>query len=57
MRLAISNHDLGNSGGIERYALTAGRGLHGRRQRPTFIAKRFAPPCPRWPGSTRYAFA
>lgn len=39
--LAISNHGLRNSGGIERYALTLVRGLHDRGLRPTFIAKRF----------------
>ena len=40
-RLAISNHGLRNSGGIERYALTLVRGLHDRGLRPTFIAKKF----------------
>jgi len=39
--LAISNHGLRNSGGIERYALTLVRGLHDIGLRPTFIAKRF----------------
>ena len=40
-KLAISNHGLRNSGGIERYALTLVRGLHERGLRPAFIAKRF----------------
>lgn len=39
--LAISNHGLRNSGGIERYALTLVRGLHARGIRPTVIAKAF----------------
>jgi glycosyltransferase involved in cell wall biosynthesis len=39
--LAISNHGLRNSGGIERYALTLVRGLHERGVRPTVIAKAF----------------
>jgi glycosyltransferase involved in cell wall biosynthesis len=39
--LAISNHALRNSGGIERYALTLVRGLHARGIRPTLIAKAF----------------
>ena len=38
-RLAISNHGLRNSGGIERYALTLVRGLHERGLKPTLIAK------------------
>lgn len=42
-RLALSNHGLRNSGGIERYALTVVRGLHARGVRPVFIAKRFDP--------------
>ena len=41
MQLALSNHGLRNSGGIERYALTLVRGLHERGMRPVFIAKRF----------------
>ena len=41
MRLALSNHGLRNSGGIERYALTVVRGLHGQGVRPTVIAKVF----------------
>ena len=41
MRLAISNHGLRNSGGIERYALTLVRGLHARGIRPVFAAKAF----------------
>ena len=41
MRLAISNHGLRNSGGIERYALTLVRGLHERGIRPVFAAKAF----------------
>ncbi len=40
-RLAISNHALRNSGGIERYAMTLVRGLHQRGIRPTVIAKSF----------------
>lgn len=39
--LAISNHGLRNSGGIERYTLTLVRGLHARGIRPTVIAKAF----------------
>lgn len=39
--LAISNHGLRNSGGIERYAMTIVRGLHARGIRPTVIAKAF----------------
>ena len=39
--LAISNHGLRNSGGIERYALTLVRGLHDRDIRPVFAAKVF----------------
>ena len=39
--LAISNHGLRNSGGIERYALTLVRGLHERGIRPVFAAKVF----------------
>ena len=46
MRLAISNHGLRNSGGIERYALTLVRGLHERSVRPVFIAKKFDPALP-----------
>jgi len=41
MRLAISNHGLRLSGGIERYALTLVRGLHQRGVRPWLIAKAF----------------
>lgn len=41
MHLAISNHGLRNSGGIERYALTLVRGLHERGIRPVFAAKGF----------------
>lgn len=41
MRLAISNHGLRASGGIERYALTVVRGLHALGVRPTVIAKAF----------------
>lgn len=39
--LAISNHGLRNSGGIERYAMTLVRGLHERGIRPTVLAKAF----------------
>ena len=39
--LAISNHGLRNSGGIERYAMTLVRGLHAQGLRPTVIAKAF----------------
>jgi glycosyltransferase involved in cell wall biosynthesis len=39
--LAISNHGLRASGGIERYAMTLVRGLHARGIRPTVIAKAF----------------
>jgi glycosyltransferase involved in cell wall biosynthesis len=41
VKLAISNHGLRNSGGIERYAMTIVRGLHARGIRPTLIAKAF----------------
>jgi glycosyltransferase involved in cell wall biosynthesis len=41
MALAICNHGLRNSGGIERYALTLVRELHRRGIRPVFIAKAF----------------
>jgi glycosyltransferase involved in cell wall biosynthesis len=41
MRLAISNHGLRASGGIERYALTVVRGLHAAGVRPVVIAKAF----------------
>ncbi len=41
LKLAISNHGLRHSGGIERYALTLVRGLHARGIRPTVIAKAF----------------
>ena len=41
MKLAICNHGLRNSGGIERYAMTIVRGLHGRGVKPTMIAKNF----------------
>jgi glycosyltransferase involved in cell wall biosynthesis len=40
-RLAISNHGLRNSGGIERYAMTLVHGLHQRGVKPTLIAKAF----------------
>lgn len=40
-KLAISNHGLRNSGGIERYAMTLVRGLHQRGVKPTLIAKAF----------------
>jgi glycosyltransferase involved in cell wall biosynthesis len=43
VQLALSNHGLRNSGGIERYALTLVRGLHERGIRPVFIAKKFDP--------------
>ena len=48
--LAISNHGLRNSGGIERYAMTLVRGLHALGIRPTLIAKSFDPSLPeyRW---------
>ncbi len=39
--LAISNHGLCASGGIERYAMTLVRGLHRRGVKPTLIAKQF----------------
>ncbi len=39
--LAISNHGLRNSGGIERYAMTLVRGLHARGITPTVLAKAF----------------
>lgn len=41
MRLAISNHGLRASGGIERYALTVVRGLHAAGVKPVVIAKAF----------------
>ena len=41
VRLAISNHALAPSGGIERYALTLVRGLHERGIRPVVVAKEF----------------
>jgi glycosyltransferase involved in cell wall biosynthesis len=41
MHLALSNHGLRNSGGIERYALTLVRGLHARGIKPVFAAKAF----------------
>lgn len=41
MRLAISNHGLRASGGIERYALTVVRGLHTLGVKPVVIAKAF----------------
>ena len=49
-RLAISNHGLRNSGGIERYAMTLVRGLHARGIRPTVLAKAFDASLPeyRW---------
>lgn len=40
-KLAISNHGLRNSGGIERYAMTLVRGLHQRGVKPVLIAKQF----------------
>ena len=48
--LAISNHGLRNSGGIERYAMTLVQGLHDRGVRPTLIAKSFDTSLPeyRW---------
>ena len=39
--LAISNHGLRASGGIERYAMTLVRGLHRRGVKPVLIAKQF----------------
>jgi glycosyltransferase involved in cell wall biosynthesis len=39
--LALCNHALRNSGGIERYALTVVRGLHALGIRPVVIAKTF----------------
>ncbi|MGB8338543.1 MAG: glycosyltransferase family 4 protein [Burkholderiales bacterium] len=39
--LALCNHALRNSGGIERYALTVVRGLHAQGIRPVVIAKTF----------------
>ena len=39
--LAISNHGLRNSGGIERYAMTLVRGLCQRGVKPVLIAKQF----------------
>ena len=41
MTLALSNHALRNSGGMERYAMTLVRGLHERTVVPAFIAKSF----------------
>ena len=41
MTLALSNHALRSSGGMERYAMTLVRGLHARGVRPVFIAKSF----------------
>jgi glycosyltransferase involved in cell wall biosynthesis len=40
-KLAISNHGLRASGGIERYAMTLVRGLHERGIKPVLIAKAF----------------
>jgi glycosyltransferase involved in cell wall biosynthesis len=40
-KLAVSNHGLRASGGIERYAMTLVRGLHERGVRPVLIAKAF----------------
>ena len=40
-KLAVSNHGLRASGGIERYAMTLVRGLHQRGIRPALIAKQF----------------
>ncbi|HWH81757.1 MAG TPA: glycosyltransferase, partial [Burkholderiaceae bacterium] len=40
-QLAISNHGLRHSGGIERYAMTLVRALHARGIRPALIAKVF----------------
>lgn len=48
MKLAISNHALRPSGGIERYAATLVRGLHERGVRPAFIAKSFDPALPEY---------
>ena len=57
-RLAISNHGLRNSGGIERYALTLVRGMHERGLRPFFIAKSFDRVAARSGlGGTRFACA
>lgn len=47
-RLAISNHSLRMSGGIERYALTLVRGLHERGIEPWLIAKTFDPSLPEY---------
>ncbi len=49
-KLAISNHGLRASGGIERYAMTLVRGLHQRGVKPTLIAKQFDESLPeyRW---------
>ncbi|RQP25721.1 glycosyltransferase family 4 protein [Piscinibacter terrae] len=46
MPLAISNHALRMSGGIERYALTLVRGLHQRGVRPVLVAKKIDPSLP-----------
>lgn len=48
MRLAISNHGLRASGGIERYALTVVRGLHAVGVKPVVIAKAFDPALPEY---------
>lgn len=48
MRLAISNHGLRASGGIERYALTLVRGLHAAGVKPVVIAKAFDPALPEY---------
>lgn len=49
-KLAISNHGLRASGGIERYAMTLVRGLHERGLKPVLIAKAFDTALPeyRW---------
>jgi glycosyltransferase involved in cell wall biosynthesis len=55
MPLAISNHALRMSGGIERYALTLVRGLHERGIRPVVLAKSFDATLPeyRWVDAVR----
>jgi glycosyltransferase involved in cell wall biosynthesis len=49
-KLAISNHGLRASGGIERYAMALVRGLHQRGVKPVLIAKQFDKTLPeyRW---------
>ena len=51
--LAISNHGLRASGGIERYAMTLVRGLHERGLKPVLIAKAFDTALPETAGSRR----